>query len=97
CEEILLNTFQNLLSLRIPYDRSSQSYLRVEFVNRPVRFHPRVLLSNSCPTIETRLPPITRPRVSFHQALRAYLAIQKRLLLIVAYHLSPSTLSRPST
>src|SRR5437660_1472049 len=70
-EEIFLNTLQNLLSLRILHDSSSKSYLRVELVNRPVRFNSRVLFPYSGPTIETSLASVTRPRVSLHQVLES--------------------------
>src|SRR5207244_12316993 len=54
CEEILLNTLQNLPYLRILYVRSSQSYLRVPLVNRLVRLHSRILLYDPAHALTTR-------------------------------------------
>src|SRR6266852_8323384 len=68
CEEIFLNTLQDLLSLHILYDRSSQSYLRIEFVNGAVSFHPWVLFSNPSPAVEPCLAPVACSRVSLHQS-----------------------------
>src|SRR5205807_4820548 len=54
-EKILLNAFQNLPGLRILYNRSGQSYLRIQFVNRSICFYPRFLLSDPDPAVDTRL------------------------------------------
>src|SRR5712692_6631947 len=67
-EEILLYGLQNLAQLLRLDERSSDTDLGIQLVNRSIGFHPRVFLPNSGPAVETGLAPVAGSRVCLHSA-----------------------------